>query len=129
MKFKSSCSENCSSQGLSQVPEGRHVFSGLTVLENLEMGAFLKTNRDENQANLKKVFTFFRVWKSVKNQDAATLSGGEQQMHLLWDELLCLRPNSCFLDEPSMGLALSLHSRNFDIIQDIQKQRHNYSID
>lgn len=62
--------------GLSQVPEGRHVFPGLTVMENLEMGAFLKKNREENQANLKKVFSRFPRLEERKNQDAATLSGG-----------------------------------------------------
>ena len=63
--------------GLSQVPEGRHVFSGLTVMENLEMGAFLHKDRDENQKNLKKVFDRFPRLEERKNQDAATLSGGE----------------------------------------------------
>ncbi len=66
--------------GLSQVPEGRHVFPGLTVMENLEMGAFLKKNREENQTNLKKVFSRFPRLEERKNQDAATLSRGEQQM-------------------------------------------------
>ena len=76
--------------GLSQVPEGRHVFSGLTVMENLEMGAFLKKNREENQANLKKVFSRFPRLEERKNQDAATLSGGEQQMLAMGRALLSL---------------------------------------
>ena len=58
--------------GLSQVPEGRHVFPGLTVLENLEMGVFLRKNREENQANLKKVFSRFPRLEERRNQDAAT---------------------------------------------------------
>ncbi|MDU5660981.1 MAG: ABC transporter ATP-binding protein [Streptococcus sp.] len=108
-------------EGLAQVPEGRHVFPGLTVLENLEMGAFLHTNKEENAALLKKVFQRFPRLEERKNQDAATLSGGEQQM-LAMGRALMSRPKLLLLDEPSMGLAPIFIQEIFDIIEDIKAQ-------
>lgn len=108
-------------EGLSQVPEGRHVFPGMTVLENLEMGAFLSTDKDNNLLNLKKVFSRFPRLEERKNQDAATLSGGEQQMLAMGRALMSM-PKLLLLDEPSMGLAPIFIQEIFDIIQEIQKQ-------
>ena len=108
-------------EGLAQVPEGRHVFAGLTVMENLEMGAFLHKNKEENTTLLKKVFQRFPRLEERKNQDAATLSGGEQQM-LAMGRALMSRPKLLLLDEPSMGLAPIFIQEIFDMIEDIKAQ-------
>ncbi len=100
--------------GISQSPEGRRVFAGLTVLENLEMGAYLR--KDDFSADMEKVFTYFPRLKERKKQTAGTLSGGEQQM-LAMGRALMSRPKLMLLDEPSMGLSPLLVSEIFEIIR------------
>ena len=107
-------------QGLSQVPEGRHVFAGLTVQENLEMGAFLR-NDSELKQDYEAVYRRFPVLKERKKQDSATLSGGEQQM-LAMGRALMSRPKLLLLDEPSMGLAPIFIREIFSIIEEIKAQ-------
>lgn len=109
------------SLGLSQVPEGRHVFRGLSVKENLDMGAFLRKDKENIQKDLKAVFDRFPILEERRDQDASTLSGGEQQM-LAMGRALMSRPKLLLLDEPSMGLAPIFIREIFHIIQDIQKQ-------
>ena len=100
--------------GISQSPEGRRVFPGLTVLENLEMGAYLR--RDDFSADMEKVFAYFPRLKERKKRTAGTLSGGEQQM-LAMGRALMSRPKLMLLDEPSMGLSPLLVSEIFEIIR------------
>ena len=107
-------------KGLVQVPEGRHVFPGLTVKENLELGAFLRKDKEEIQKDMDSVFERFPILKERKDQDAQTLSGGEQQM-LAMGRALMSRPKLLLLDEPSMGLAPIFIREIFKIIQEIQK--------
>ncbi|WP_429976376.1 ABC transporter ATP-binding protein [Enterococcus sp. DIV0086] len=107
-------------QGISQVLEGRHVFPGLTVLENLEMGAYLRKDGDIQQ-DYEHVYEKFPILKERLNQDASTLSGGEQQM-LAMGRALMSKPRLLLLDEPSMGLAPIFIQEIFNIIQEIQKQ-------
>ena len=107
--------------GLIQVPEGRRVFSGLTVVENLLMGAYTRSNKKEIEESLVDVYKRFPILEERKNQDASTLSGGEQQM-LAIGRALMAKPKLLLLDEPSMGLAPILVKEIFSIIREINKQ-------
>ncbi|MGX7395004.1 ABC transporter ATP-binding protein [Carnobacterium mobile] len=107
--------------GISQVPEGRHVFGGMSVLENLEMGAYLRKDKSEIQKDLAMVFDRFPVLGERKKQDTATLSGGEQQMVAMGRALMS-RPKLLLLDEPSMGLAPIFIKEIFNIIKMINEQ-------
>lgn len=104
------------SKGLAHVPEGRHVFLQMTVLENLEMGAY--TNSSYIKEGITDVFERFPRLKHRKNQIAGTLSGGEQQM-LAMGRALMSRPKLLMLDEPSMGLSPILVQQIFDIIKEL----------
>lgn len=103
-------------KGLAHVPEGRRIFLQMTVLENLEMGAFTMKNVD--QEDLERVFTYFPRLKERRKQIAGTLSGGEQQM-LAMSRALMSHPKLMMLDEPSMGLAPILVDQIFDIIKEL----------
>lgn len=108
-------------KGVSMVPEGRGVFAKLTVDENLDMGAFLRTDGNEVEHDRERVFTLFPRLKERRNQVAGTLSGGEQQM-LATGRALMARPRLLLMDEPSMGLAPVLVESVFDAIQEINRE-------
>jgi len=107
--------------GISHVPEGRRIFPDMTVLENLELGAFLRRDKTEIKKDMEKVYERFPVLGRRRKQLAGTLSGGEQQM-LAMGRALMSRPKIMLLDEPSMGLAPLLVKEIFEIIQDINSQ-------
>ncbi len=113
--------EKIVSLGISQVPEGRRVFSTMSVMENLEMGAYLRKDKKEIHADMDTVFTRFPRLKERRKQLAGTLSGGEQQM-LAIGRALMARPELMLMDEPSMGLAPLLVKEIFSIIKDINER-------
>jgi branched-chain amino acid transport system ATP-binding protein len=108
-------------RGVSQSPEGRGIFPGMTVRENLEMGAYTRRNRAEIDQDMERVFGLFPRLKEREKQAGGTMSGGEQQM-LAVGRALMSRPKLLLLDEPSMGLAPILIQQIFDIIVEINQQ-------
>jgi branched-chain amino acid transport system ATP-binding protein len=107
--------------GVAQSPEGRKLFSRMSVLENLEMGAFQRTDRSAIKEDLERVYSLFPRLAERKSQKAGTLSGGEQQMVAMGRALMA-RPKLLMLDEPSMGLAPIFVERIFEIVQEINQQ-------
>jgi len=107
--------------GIAQSPEGRHIFPRMSVLENLELGAFARPDRDGIAPDLERVFALFPRLRERIEQKGGTLSGGEQQM-LAISRALMARPGLLLLDEPSMGLSPILVETIFRIIEDINRQ-------
>jgi branched-chain amino acid transport system ATP-binding protein len=108
-------------KGVAMVPEGRGVFARLTVEENLDMGAYIRTDREQMKTDLDFVYELFPRLKERRRQVAGTLSGGEQQM-LAIGRALMARPNLMLMDEPSMGLAPILVEGIFETVQQINKE-------
>jgi branched-chain amino acid transport system ATP-binding protein len=108
-------------RGIAQSPEGRRLFPRMTVIENLEMGAFQRSDRSDIRADMDRVFELFPRLHERRNQKAGTMSGGEQQMCAIGRALMA-RPKLLLLDEPSLGLAPIFVERIFEIIKQINEQ-------
>jgi branched-chain amino acid transport system ATP-binding protein len=108
-------------QGLAMVPEGRGVFTRMTITENLQMGAHIRTDKDGVAADMEKVFTTFPRLRERKDQLAGTMSGGEQQM-LAMGRALKSRPKVLLLDEPSMGLSPIMVDKIFEVVREVHAQ-------
>jgi len=108
-------------RGLAMVPEGRGIFSRMSILENMQMGAYLRTDADEVQKDVERMFGFFPRLKERATQLAGTLSGGEQQM-LAMARAIISRPKLLLLDEPSMGLSPIMVEKIFEVVREISKE-------
>ena len=108
-------------QGLAMVPEGRGGFTRMTIIENLQMGAYIRTDKADIAADIEKVFTIFPRLKERKDQLAGTMSGGEQQM-LAMGRALMSRPKVLLLDEPAMGLSPIMVDKIFEVVGDVHAQ-------
>ena len=108
-------------RGLAMVPEGRGIFSRMSILENMQMGAYLRTDADEVQKDIERMFGFFPRLKERAPQLAGTLSGGEQQM-LAMARAIISRPKLLLLDEPSMGLSPIMVEKIFEVVREISKE-------
>jgi len=108
-------------RGLAMVPEGRGIFSRMTILENMQMGAYLRDDTDEIQKDVERMFGFFPRLKERAAQLAGTLSGGEQQM-LAMARAIISRPKLLLLDEPSMGLSPIMVEKIFEVVREIAKE-------
>ena len=108
-------------QGLAMVPEGRGVFARMTIVENLQMGAYIRNDKAEILTDIEKVFTIFPRLKERADQLAGTLSGGEQQM-LAMGRGLMSRPKVLLLDEPSMGLSPMMVDKIFEVVREVSAQ-------
>jgi len=107
--------------GLAMVPEGRGVFARMTIIENLQMGAYIRNDKAEIAADMEKMFTIFPRLRERKDQLAGTMSGGEQQM-LAMGRALMSRPKVLLLDEPSMGLSPIMVDKIFEVVRDVSAQ-------
>jgi len=112
--------EQVAARGVAQTPEGRQIFAQMTTMENLELGAYLRTDQEEVTRDMEKVFDLFPALKERRHQLGGTLSGGEQQMLAIGRSMMS-RPILLLLDEPSLGLAPKLVERIFDTILEINK--------
>jgi branched-chain amino acid transport system ATP-binding protein len=108
-------------QGLAMVPEGRGVFARMTIVENLQMGAYVRTDKDAIEQDVEKVFGIFPRLKERRDQLAGTMSGGEQQM-LAMGRALMSRPKVLLMDEPSMGLSPIMVDKIFEVVRDVYAQ-------